>query len=242
MNQTNAFKIKILLVEDDANLCMVLQDYLELMNYEVVVAHDGENGLARFEESEAHLCLLDVMLPRMDGFSLAAAIRERNKQIPIIFLTAKSLKEDRLKGFAQGCDDYITKPFSTEELNLRIKAILRRCNRDFIPSDTVDQKLFAMGNYMLDTQNLTLVIDGNIRNLTKKEAALLHLLCLHKNTLLARDFVQKTIWGETDYFVSRSMDVFITRLRKYLKGDPSVNIINVHGVGFMLEVRLPPHK
>jgi DNA-binding response OmpR family regulator len=239
MDQKKAMKIRVLLVEDDANLCMVLQDYLEFVAYDVIVAHDGEDGLARFEEHDVHLCVLDVMLPRMDGFALAAAIRERNKQIPIIFLTAKSLKEDRLKGFAQGCDDYITKPFSTEELNLRIKAILRRCNRNMFQEVINEQKVFVMGKYTLDTHNLTLSIGGITNNLTKKEATLLRLLCLHKNTVLARDFVQKTIWGETDYFVSRSMDVFITRLRKYLKEDPTVNIVNVHGVGFMLEVPQP---
>ncbi|MCC7318086.1 MAG: response regulator transcription factor [Bacteroidales bacterium] len=239
MDQKKGLKIQVLLVEDDANLCMVLQDYLEFMAYNVIVAHDGEAGLARFDEHEVHLCILDVMLPRMDGFALAAAIRDRNKQIPIIFLTAKSLKEDRLKGFAQGCDDYITKPFSTEELNLRIKAIMRRCNRNMFQEEINEQKIFVMGNYRLDTQNLTLTIAGSTSNLTKKEATLLRLLYLHKNTVLARDFVQKTIWGETDYFVSRSMDVFITRLRKYLKEDSSVNIVNVHGVGFMLEVPKP---
>ncbi|KAF0130910.1 MAG: winged helix family two component transcriptional regulator [Bacteroidetes bacterium] len=236
MNTKTTESIKLLLVEDDANLCMVLQDYLELMHYDVIVANDGEEGLLKFKQNDVKLCLLDVMLPRMDGFTLATAIRELNAQLPIIFLTAKSLKEDRLKGFAHGCDDYITKPFSTEELNMRIKAILRRCIRDFSRPELSEQKVFSFGNFTLDTHNLTLVSPLNLHNLTKKEASLLRMLYLNKNKVLARDLVQKSVWGETDYFVSRSMDVFIARLRKYLKDDPSINITNVHGVGFMLEV------
>ena len=236
MNTKTTESIKILLVEDDANLCMVLQDYLELMHYDVIVANDGEEGLLKFKQNNVNLCLLDVMLPRMDGFALATAIRELNAQLPIIFLTAKSLKEDRLKGFAHGCDDYITKPFSTEELNMRIKAILRRCIRDFSRPELSEQKVFSFGNFTLDTHNLTLVSPLNQHNLTKKEASLLKMLYLNKNKVLARDLVQKSVWGETDYFVSRSMDVFIARLRKYLKDDSSITITNVHGVGFMLEV------
>ncbi len=235
METTN--EIRILLVEDDSNLSMVLQDYLELMHYRVVVAHDGEMGLQLFNTNSFHLCVLDVMLPKLDGFSLATAIRESGSQVPIIFLTAKSLKEDRLKGFAYGCDDYITKPFSTEELNLRIKAILRRCIRNFAPDDLLEQRIFSFGNLVLDTQNLSLAGPVKTHSLTKKEASLLRFMCENKNKVLARDLVQKTIWGETDYFVSRSMDVFIARLRKYLKDDPTVKIINVHGVGFMLEVQ-----
>ena len=228
--------LTILLVEDDANLCMVLQDYLELMNYQVLVAHDGEKGLETFKSAKIDLCVLDVMMPRLDGFNLASAIREINAQMPIIFLTAKSLKEDRLKGFALGCDDYMTKPFSTDELNLRIKAILRRCIRNGSLTEWSDPKIFSFGGFSLDTHNLTLSYENNVQNLTKKEASLLKVLCLNKNKVLARDMVQKSIWGETDYFVSRSMDVFIARLRKYIKDNPKVNIVNVHGVGFMLEV------
>lgn len=232
-SETNS--IKIMLVEDDANLCLVLQDYLELLGYQVVVGHDGEEGLTLFRSHTVNLCILDVMLPKLDGFSLATAIRGQNSQIPIIFLTAKSLKEDRLKGFAHGCDDYITKPFSTQELNLRIKAILRRCIRNFSGAETAEQRSYQFGSFLLDTQNLTLTRGAAVQNLTRKEASLLKVLCENKNKVLARDMVQKTIWGETDYFVSRSMDVFIARLRKYLKDDASVKIVNVHGVGFMLE-------
>ncbi len=229
-------EIHILLVEDDDNLQMVLRDFLELMGYHVTVASDGEEGLKLARSNEFHLILLDIMLPKMDGFTVAASIRETKKQLPIIFLTAKSFKEDRLKGFMFGCDDYITKPFSTEELNVRIKAILRRCVRDFNASGQKDQWMAQFGNFTLDAHNLTLSSDMGTHSLTKKEALLLKILCENKNKIVNRDVIQNSIWGESDYFVSRSMDVFIARVRKYLKDDPRVKIINEHGVGFKLSV------
>lgn len=227
----------ILLVEDDPNLCMLLQDFLELMHYKISVAHDGEQGYAIFQSETPDLCILDVMMPRMDGFSLAALIRKKNNQIPIIFLTAKSLNEDRLKGFHQGCDDYITKPFSTEELNLRIKAILRRCSRSILDDPEQMNEVFDIGKFVFDAPNLILKSDFGIQTLTQKESSLLKLLCLNKNKLLTRDHALKTVWGNNDYFIGRSMDVFITRLRKYLKDDPNVAISNIHGIGFKLEVK-----
>ncbi len=226
----------ILLVEDDPNLCMLLQDYLELMHFSIRVAHDGQQGYDRFLEEEPDICILDVMMPRLDGFTLATMIRKINQQVPIIFLTAKSLKEDRLKGFQQGCDDYITKPFSTEELNLRIKAILRRCAR-IQQTENRNDEVFQIGIFVFDATNMTLQsLTGRI-SLTQKEANLLKLLCLNMNKLLTRDHALKTVWGDNDYFFGRSMDVFITRLRKYLKDDPNVSIQNVHGTGFKLEVK-----
>lgn len=228
-------KINLLLVEDDANLSMVLRDFLEITGYNCEVATDGKEGLKLFLKNSFDMCILDIMMPKMDGFTLAAEIRKKNPGIPIIFLTAKSLKEDRLKGFQQGCDDYITKPFSTEELSMRIKAILRRCMRKEIP-ELKDSPRFIIGKYTFDVENMQLIDNDKKQSLTRKEAALLKLLCEFKNRLLPRDMALNMLWGDADYFAGRSMDVFIARLRKYLKDDPHVAIINVHGTGFRLEV------
>lgn len=233
---TKTDTINILLVEDDPNLLMVLQDYLELMMYQVIAAKDGVKGLAAFKKNEIHLCILDVMLPKLDGFSLSAKIRKANPTIPIIFLTAKSLKEDRLKGFELGCDDYITKPFNTEELNLRIKAIMRRCSNLGFFHQEKQSGIYEIGTFTLDVDNQVLHSGFGDQTLTRKEAALLALLCEHKNQLLTRNEAQEKVWGESDYFIGRSMDVFIVKLRKYLKEDPNVSITNVHGVGFKLEI------
>ena len=222
----------ILLVEDDPNLSLVLQDYLEMLGYHTELAKDGEMGLQTYNTGKFDLCILDVMMPKIDGFSLAGEIRHRNAEIPIIFLTAKSLKEDRIKGFQKGCDDYITKPFSTEELSLRIEAILRRCKQQEVSKEVT----FGIGNYQFDSTNMILILNQEQQKLTKKEAELLRLLCLNKNKLLSRERALKSIWGDDDYFIGRSMDVFITKLRKYLKGDPRISITNVHGTGFKLEV------
>lgn len=229
--------IRILFVEDDANLSMILQDYLEMIGYSVNRARDGEEGLKYFLSGTYDLLILDVMMPKKDGFSLAEDVRERNQTIPIIFLTAKSLKEDRIKGFNYGCDDYITKPFSTEELSLRIKAILKRCAISGMNDQQNDADSFTLGKFEFDSENMVLECGDEIRNLTRKEAGLLKLLCLNKNNLLAREVALETIWGDTDYFIGRSMDVFIAKLRKYLKADPDVKITNVHGIGFKLEVK-----
>lgn len=229
-------KTKILLAEDDTNLSSVLNDYLDMMDYETVLARDGEEGLKKFDEGNFDLCILDVMMPKKDGFMLAREIRDKDENIPIIFLTAKSMKEDRIAGFKAGCDDYITKPFSSEELSLRIKAILKRCElRDNVYRQP-SQKTFRLGKFTFDQNNMTLATKEESRVLTKKEAALLRLLAENKNKLLTREYALKTIWGDDDYFIGRSMDVFITKLRKYLKEDESVKIVNVHGTGFKLEI------
>ncbi|MDD4373721.1 MAG: response regulator transcription factor [Bacteroidales bacterium] len=229
---TNTEQLSILLVEDDPNLRLILQDFLELMQYKTHTASDGLAGLAVFRNHTIHLCILDVMLPKMDGFALAQEIRKHSPNIPIIFLTAKSQKEDRLMGFQLGCDDYITKPFSTDELHLRIKAVMRRCIKQL----QEDEK-FQLGKFRFDSKNLLLHSDFGDQKLTRKEAALLKLLCTHKNQVLTRDEALHSIWGDNDYFIGRSMDVFIVKLRKYLREDPDVSITNVHGVGFKLEVK-----
>lgn len=228
---------RILLVEDDPNLSMVVKDYLEMLNYETTLCKDGEEGFNEFSNNSYDLVILDVMMPKKDGFSVAEDIRKFDDITPIIFLTAKSLKEDRIKGFMAGCDDYIAKPFSTEELSMRIKAILKRCN--YVQNTSMDdpQKTFQIGLYSFDYDNMLLSKDGDKHTLTRKEAALLKLLCIYKNKLLTRETALKSIWGDNDYFIGRSMDVFITKLRKYLKGDPNISITNVHGTGFKLEVK-----
>lgn len=227
-------KTRILLVEDDANLSMILEDYLEMTGYEVDCASDGEEGYKTFIKKKYDLILLDVMMPKKDGFTLAKEIRAKEQKVPIVFLTARNLKEDRIQGFQFGCDDYITKPFSTEELSLRIKAILRRCalTREFEP---VIAEKFRIGRFEFDSKNLLLRNGNKEQKLTKKESELLRMLCLNKNELLSREEALKKIWGENDYFLGRSMDVFITKLRKHLSEDPDVKILNIHGIGFKLE-------
>jgi DNA-binding response OmpR family regulator len=230
-------KAKILLVEDDPNLSMVLKDYLEILFYETTLCDDGDEAIATFRNSSFDLCILDIMLPKKDGFAIAREIRKVNKDIPIIFLTAKVLKEDRIKGFQIGCDDYITKPFSTEELSLRIEAILRRTKRRTIFPIIEDSEVFKIGIYTFDYSNMQLKSPSGDQYLTRKEADLLKLLCLNKNRLVHREIALKSIWGGSDYFTGRSMDVFITRLRKYLKDDPTIAITNIHGTGFKLEIQ-----
>jgi DNA-binding response OmpR family regulator len=228
--------IHILFVEDDTNLSMILKDYLEMVGYIVSHAADGEEGLKQYTSQSFDLIILDVMMPKKDGFTLASEIRALNSTVPIIFLTAKNMKEDRIKGFQHGCDDYITKPFSTEELSLRIKAILKRCSFPESKPSQDSTTQFSLGHFHFDSANLVLTSPSDVRRLTRKEASLLKLLCLNKNTLLSREVALETVWGENDYFIGRSMDVFITKLRKYLKSDPEVKILNVHGIGFKLEV------
>ncbi|HMM11824.1 MAG TPA: response regulator transcription factor [Bacteroidales bacterium] len=227
--------IRILVVEDDPNLRMLLHDYLELMKFSVETASDGEEALTMAHANIFDLYILDVMLPRMDGFTLAGKLREKDSGTPIVFLTAKSMLDDRITGFMQGCDDYITKPFDTDELFARIKAILKRCSRNKLNTLT-EEGWYAIGTFTFDFDNLLLSSPTVKINLTRKEASLLRLLCNNRNQLVLRETAQKVVWGESDYFVSRSMDVFIARLRKYLKDDPSVAITNVHGMGFMLQV------
>ncbi len=230
-----SLKAKILLVEDDRNLGTVIHDYLEMSNYNVSLAKNGQEGLDEFKQGSYNLVLLDVMLPLVDGFSVAEEIRKTDCETPIIFMTAKSLKEDRIKGFKLGADDYITKPFSTEELTLRISAVLRRTQSK---NKLVNQNIvFKIGLHTFDYTSHLLISDGNERRLTKREAELLNLLCQNMNRILRRDIALKTIWGEDDYFMGRSMDVYITKLRKMLGTDPDVSIVNIHNTGFKLDVK-----
>lgn len=230
---------KILFVEDDPNLSMILQDYLEMIGYRVDHARDGIEGLQFFHRNSYNLLILDVMMPRKDGFSMAEDVRKQNEKVPIIFLTAKNMKQDRIIGFQTGCDDYITKPFSTEELSLRIKAILKRCEVNKPTEDEPEKEIFTLGKFTFDSTNMLLTSQEGTVKLTRKEASLLKLLCLHANNLMPRELALETVWGDTDYFIGRSMDVFITKLRKYLKSDKNINISNVHGIGFKLKIHEP---
>jgi DNA-binding response OmpR family regulator len=225
---------KILLIEDDRNLGTILQESLEQCGYAVTLAEDGNAGRTEFLQGNFDLCLLDVMMPKKDGFTLAAEIRKLNQQLPIIFLTAKSLKEDRIEGFKIGGDDYVTKPFSMEELLLRIHAVLKRTMGNF--EENRDAGIFTIGEYQFDFRRQILQIGAEVRKLTHKENELLKLLCLHKNAILERELALKMIWGDDSFFNARSMDVFITKLRKYLGGDIRIKILNVPGRGFRLVV------
>lgn len=226
-------KATLLLVEDDLNLGFVIQDSLKMNGYKVHLATDGMQGLKQFNEHAYDLILLDVMLPYKDGFTLAEDIRKTNSTTPIVFLTAKSMTDDKIKGFRAGADDYITKPFSTEEFLLRIEAILKRTGKGQITDSA--KEVFQLGAYTFDHANYQLKHGNDVKKLTKKEAEVLRLLCLHKNQVIQRELVLTMVWGSDDYFLGRSLDVFITKLRKYLKDDERVQITNVHGVGFKLE-------
>ena len=224
-------KIKVLLAEDDPNLGMLLREYLQAKNYDTEWAEDGEIAYRSFLDKPFDICLLDVMMPKKDGFTLAKEIREVNSDIPIIFLTAKSLKEDVLEGFKLGADDYMTKPFSMEELLLRIEAILRRSS--LLKSED-KQEVFKIGKLTFNAKKQLLISDTEEVKLTTKESELLKLLCEHVNDVLERNYALKSIWADDNYFNARSMDVYITKLRKHLKMDPTVEIINVHGKGYKL--------
>jgi len=223
--------IKILLAEDDNNLGILLRNYLTAKNYETVLFINGRLALDAFPTGFFGLCILDIMMPEMDGITLAREIRQTNPDMPIIFLTAKNQPEDILEGFKSGADDYITKPFSMEELLYRIEAILRRTTS---PSVNRKAESYTIGGYTFDPLNQKLVFKDQTIKLTTKESELLELLCRHGNEILERNFALKTIWIDDNYFNARSMDVYITRLRKYLKKDPSVKILNVHGRGYKL--------
>ncbi|MBK6833278.1 MAG: response regulator transcription factor [Bacteroidetes bacterium] len=227
-------KLKILLVEDDPNLGTLLQEYLEAKGYETKLGKDGKEGYDLFCKQDYDLILLDVMMPVKDGITLAKEIRMNNKNVPIIFLTAKSMKEDTIEGFNAGGDDYITKPFSMEELLVRIQAVLRRTNKQMSISN--EQSNFTLGAYTFNSEKQLLEHNGQQQKLTTKESGLLRLLCVHKNDVLDRNFALKTIWHDDNYFNGRSMDVYIAKLRKYLKDDQKVEIINIHGKGFKLLV------
>ena len=221
---------KLLLAEDDPNLGFMVKDNLEELNFHVAWAKNGVEAIDIFHSSPIDLCLIDVMMPKMDGFELAQKIREANDLVPIIFLTAKSMEEDRLQGFEIGGDDYLTKPFSMKELAYRINVFLRRKG-----SSQVSTSQLAIGNSTFDTQNLLYFCNDSSFSLTQMEAQLLMLLIEHKNQLVKRETILLNIWGENDYFKGRSLDVFITRLRKYLKHDAKLEIKNHHGVGFTLK-------
>jgi DNA-binding response OmpR family regulator len=224
---------KILLVEDDPNLGFVVKDNLLRKGYDVTLCKDGSEGETVFSSNSFQLCILDVMLPKKDGFSLARSIREKNSEVPILFLTAKNMVDDKLEGFGTGADDYITKPFSLEELFCRIEVFLKRSTQPIV-ADSIN--LITLGTYQFDASNFKLKNDGCEKVLTSREAEILKQLYTHRDRVLKREEILMAVWGNDDYFLGRSLDVFISKLRKYLKDDPAVQIINFHGVGFKLEV------
>lgn len=226
-------RLNILLAEDDLNLGILLVDYLETEGFDVKLCKDGELALKAFHTKSFDLCLLDVMMPKMDGFSLAKEIRLKDKNMPILFVTAKSLKEDKLKGYGLGADDYITKPFDEEELLWKIKAVIRRAQETQPESKP---ELVLIGKFSFDFHNQCLTISGKTKRITEKETEILRYLYIHRNHVIKRDAMLKELWGENDYFLGRSLDVFITKIRKYLKDDPALNIENVFGVGFIFNV------
>jgi DNA-binding response OmpR family regulator len=228
-------KASILLVEDDINLGFVTKDNLEAYEYQVTLCEDGEKGWKTFNQENFDLIIVDIMLPKMDGITLVEKIREKNQDVPIIFLTAKSLPDDKIAGFKKGADDYITKPFSMEELVFRIEVFLKRSSVS--PSQRNNQTIYEIGNYVFDYNNQLLKLNSEKRRLTQKEAAVLKLFACNINNVLRREDILLKIWGSDDYFVGRSLDVFISRLRKYLKDDPAIEITNYHSVGFKLEVK-----
>lgn len=232
---------RILLVEDDQNFGDVLRSYLEMHEFDVTLATDGVAGLESFRRGEFDLCIFDVMMPRKDGFALAREVRERNAEMPIIFLTAKTMKEDVLQGFKIGADDYITKPFNSEELLYRIQAILKRSQAKADPKEEVKEFIIGRYHFNFPLRILTYTDgetgDQSKEKLSPKEAQLLRMFCMYMNDILPRSEALTKIWGEDNYFTARSMDVFVTKLRKYLKGDSNIEIVNIHGNGFQLLVR-----
>jgi DNA-binding response OmpR family regulator len=224
---------KILLVEDDPTLGYVIKDGLVHKGYDVTLCKDGEQGQTIFQQELFDLCIFDVMMPKKDGFALAKEIRDRNTQVPILFVTAKAMLEDKMEGFRAGGDDYIQKPFSMEELVMRIEVFLRRSKNN----GHEEHVTFELGGFKFDSKNFKLNHSAGEKVLTPKEAEVLKLLCIHQDRVLKREEILTTVWGDDDYFMGRSLDVFISKLRKYLKEDPSVEIVNYHGVGFKLEVK-----
>jgi len=228
---------KILLVEDDPNLGLLLQDYLQLKGkFDVVLCSDGDEGLKAFNKQRFDLCILDVMMPKKDGFTLGKDIRKLNTQVPIIFATAKTMLEDKSAAYDLGGDDYITKPFRIEELLLRINAVFKRTANKTDSIDEATETHFLIGRYTFDYTTQLIAHDGHQQKLSTKEAELLRLLCLKKNAVLTREEALLSIWHDDNYFNGRSMDVFLSKLRKYLREDPTVEIINVHGKGYKLLV------
>ena len=226
---------KILLVEDDTSLGFVISDYLKSVGYSVTLCYDGVEAMKMFGEKSFHLGIFDVMMPKKDGFTLAQEIRKIDKNIPILFLTAKSMTEDKVAGFKAGGDDYLTKPFSFDEFELRIQSLLKRVNIHVVEEEV---KVYQLGKFEFNVDEHTIRKDADKKTLTKKENQILKILCKNKNQVVAREIVLTAVWGQDDYFVGRSLDVFITKLRKYFKDDESVQILNIHGVGFKLECNL----
>jgi two-component system OmpR family response regulator len=225
---------RVLLAEDDKNLGTILKAYLEAKGFPTTLCANGEEAYTNFLKSEFDFCIFDVMMPLKDGFTLAKDVRKANRKIPILFLTAKSLQDDKLAGFQLGADDYITKPFSMEELLVRMKAILRRTEPSL--SQDGEKRIYTIGNYVFEPNSQILRFSDEEQKLTSKETMLLQLLCENMNDVLDRSVALKKIWDDDSYFNARSMDVYVAKLRKFLKGDESVQIINVHGVGFRLVV------
>ena len=223
---------RLLLAEDDRNLGNILKNYLDAKGYSTTLCVNGQEATDAFVRKEFDFCILDIMMPVKDGFAVATEIRAVNKKIPILFLTAKTLQEDKLKGFEIGADDYITKPFSMEELLLRMHAILRRTDETIKSAGA--ENIYTIGIFTFDFNRQTLISKSKEQKLTSKEAGLLRLLCTHANEVLDRPTALNEIWNDDSYFNARSMDVYIVKLRKYLKGDPRVELLNVHGVGFKL--------
>jgi DNA-binding response OmpR family regulator len=232
----NKEETKILLVEDDDALRFIVKDNLEQYKYIVEVAENGEIALELFNKNSFDLILLDVMLPKIDGFQVAQTIRKTNDQIPIIFLTARSMTEDRITGLTLGGDDYIPKPFSMEELLLKIKIFLKRSGSQSMENPE-SSKSISIGNFDFYSEDLTLSINGNSRSLTLKESELIKYFAANSNKVLSRNEILQNIWGSDDYFLGRSLDVFISRLRKYFKDDPNIKITNLHGIGFRFSVK-----
>ena len=223
-------KIKVLLAEDDENLGSLLREYLQAKSFDTHWVTDGDKAFKSFEKNKYDICILDIMMPVKDGFTLAKEIRMLNREVPIIFLTAKSMKEDVFEGFSIGADDYITKPFSMEELLYRMQAVLRRTKGDI----NKKQEIYNIGRYRFDTNKQLLILEDKEQKLTTKESELLRLLCNNANQVLERNFALRTIWIDDNYFNARSMDVYITKLRKYLREDPTIEIMNIHGTGYKL--------
>lgn len=224
---------RILLVEDDENLGFVVNDLLEMEGYKVRWCKDGETGFEAFAEFQPHICVLDIMLPKKDGYTLGEELKAIDRQMPIIFLTARGMESDRVKGFKAGADDYITKPFSNPEFLLRIKAVLGRC---YPQSNSALKNEFVLGFFRFDPSNYRIMNGNEEKQLTQKESDVLKLLCQHENETVKRELILSSVWGNTDYFTGRSLDVFISKLRKYLKEDDRIQIENVHGVGFRLRI------
>lgn len=227
---------RILLVEDEPNFGIVLKSYLEINGFDIHLCNNGKSGLEAFKLYAFDLCILDVMMPQMDGLTLAKEIRSLGKEVPYIFLTAKSQKEDILEGYKSGADDYLTKPFDTEVLLHKIKAILKRSSKEEETESTLAEN-YQIGQYAFVPEKRSLSIGDQTHTLSPKETELLALLCQHLNHVLSRETALRKVWGDANYFNGRSMDVYLTKLRKYLKDDAQVQIVNIHGNGFMLEVK-----